>query len=57
MAGMLWKNLPNSARSNVVAIRGYESNFSTNPDDTEPISSKLVDTFPLQLLQADAATN
>jgi predicted DCC family thiol-disulfide oxidoreductase YuxK len=55
MAGMLWKNLPDSARSNVVAIRGYESAYSTNPDDIGPTSRKLLDDFPIESLRADSA--
>jgi hypothetical protein len=41
----------------VVAINGYESVFSTNPDDHEPTSRILIDTFSLQSLEAQAATN
>ena len=57
LAGMLWKNLPNSVRPRVIAINGYESVFSTNPDNPEPTSRTLIDTFPLQLLEAQTATN
>lgn len=56
IAGRLWENLPDSAKNNVVAIRGYDSVFSTDPDKTESISRKLVDTLPVELLQSEAAT-
>ena len=57
IAGMLWKNLPNSATHNLVAIRAYESVFSTDPAKTDPISRKLIDSFTLEDLRAETANS
>jgi hypothetical protein len=46
VAAILWKAVPQSSRSNVIAIRGYETVFSTDPDVVQRISRKLIDTFP-----------
>ena len=53
LTSTLWKIIPESAKNNVIEIRAYDSVFSTNPDEIQPKSRKLVDTFPVQLLQTD----
>jgi predicted DCC family thiol-disulfide oxidoreductase YuxK len=50
IAAMLWKSVPKSAKSSVIAINGYETVFSTDPDVIQPISRRLIDTFPIHEL-------
>lgn len=55
VASLLWRNLANSRRINAVAIRGYRTSFSNDPDDVRPASRILVDNFPAPLLQANSS--
>ena len=57
LAALLWKNIPDSEKSNLVAIRGYISYYDTDPDSPEPLSRILIDSFSIQELQAYAAND
>ena len=54
LVAILWPQVPKKKRRGVVAIRDYESVFSTDPDVIEPLSRKLLDTYPIQELQPGA---
>jgi hypothetical protein len=50
VARMLWKHLPRYLKRNAVAMRGYRSVFSTDPDHFDRVSAVLLDSFPASLL-------
>ena len=50
---MLWSRLPESARLATVTIRGYDSVYSTDPDDVRVVRRTLTDNFPVRLLTLD----
>jgi len=53
LARMLWSRLPESARLATVTIRGYDSVYSTDPDDVRVVRRTLTDNFPVRLLTLD----
>jgi predicted DCC family thiol-disulfide oxidoreductase YuxK len=56
VARMLWSRLPESSRLSTVTIRGYDSVYSTDPDDARVVRRTLTDTFPVRLLALDKNT-
>jgi predicted DCC family thiol-disulfide oxidoreductase YuxK len=56
VARMLWNRLPESSRLVTVTIRGYDSVYSTDPDDVRMVRHTLIDNFPTRQLAADRNT-
>lgn len=56
VALMLWSRLPESLRLVTVTIRGYDSVYSTDPDDVRVIRRTLTDNFPARIPALDRNT-
>ena len=57
IAGMVWSNDPSVARDNLVGIRGYDTIYSNDPDDREPVSRRLIDFFSREELLGEVRAN
>jgi predicted DCC family thiol-disulfide oxidoreductase YuxK len=55
VARLLWSTLPETLRTGTVTVRGYDTTYSTDPDDRRLISRTLIDEFPAQQLASGAS--
>ena len=47
--------LPETSRTRTVTVRGYDTTYSTDPDDRRLIRRTLIDEFPAEQLASDAS--
>ena len=46
VARLIWRTLPETSRTRTVTVRGYDTTYSTDPDDRRLIRRTLIDEFP-----------